>query len=147
MRKSAAIGMICGLAIIGSAMPALAGPTGHRSVLAGAPWRLAGPGWAVAEYSASTGYLTTPSKPGPTTLYLTSPLGRRYAFHSWPGSYHAGLIDWSGDRQRVLAEVGREVEQVSLGSGKVISKFRLPAKVILIGYTRPDGLNLLAARW
>jgi hypothetical protein len=100
----------------------------------------------VAEYSASTGYVITPRKLGPTTLYLTSPLGRRYAIRSWPGSYQARLLDWSGDRQRVLVDVAGFTEQVSLATGAVISKFKLPRNVYLIGYTRPDGLNLLAAR-
>lgn len=38
----------------------------------------------------------------------------------------------------------RPVEQVSLVTGKVISKFTLPSDLSPIGYTKPDGLNLLA---
>jgi hypothetical protein len=36
------------------------------------------------------------------------------------------------------------VEQVSLVTGKVVGKFKLPSDLFPIGYTRPDGLNLLA---
>jgi hypothetical protein len=60
------------------------------------------------------------------------------------------LVDWSGDRQRILvaAPAGsdqREVdEQISLVTGVVVSRFSLPAGVTAQWYTRPGGGSLLA---
>ena len=119
---------------------------------AGVPWRLAGPGWSVAEYSAAA--LHGPAK-ARTAFYLVSPKGRRYAFYVTPAAtaYPAiQLLDWSGDRRRVLvyryvgsgADAPVVVEQISLATGTVVSRFRLPASLLPEGYTRPRGQSILA---
>ena len=92
---------------------------------------------------------------GKTIFYLVSPRGRKYAFYraaakaAWPT---LDLIDWSGDRQRILVQVtGSGVtgapntfEQISLVTGRVISRFKLPNQVFAMQYTRPGGMSLLA---
>jgi hypothetical protein len=117
------------------------------------PWAQAGVGWTVVQYSTGTQVPGHPSqdKVGRQTLYLVSPQGKKYAFYSWKTSGPVPyLIDWSGDRQRVLLKTQPDytaaavLEQVSLVTGKVIGKFTLPREMFPIGYTKPDGLNLLA---
>jgi hypothetical protein len=124
-----------------------------RSTAKAVPWAKAGPGWAVVQYSTGTYVAGKPAKAGREILYLVSPQGKKYEFYSWkpsPDVATPSLIGWSGDRQRVLltSQVTYSdpvtVEQVSLVTGKVIGKFGLPREVEPIGYTRPDGLNLLA---
>ncbi|HEX9034729.1 MAG TPA: hypothetical protein VF834_23030 [Streptosporangiaceae bacterium] len=144
------------LVLAASAAPAVAVPPAAavRAPLATVPWQSAGPGWAIAEYNASIFVPGFPGKDkaGPTTLYLTSPQGHKYPFYTWPATYKGlryTLLDWSGDRQRVLlASYGtvNRLEQISLVTGKVVSAFSLPTSVSPARYTRPDGLNLLALR-
>jgi len=136
----------------------LAGSTAAASVplarsddrAARVPWRLAGPGWSVAEYSAAS--LSGAAK-ARTVFYLVSPKGRRYAFYVTPAATaypHYALLDWSGDRRRILVyrEVGSGqptvVEQISLATGTVVSRFKLPAGLSPDGYTRPHGASMLA---
>ncbi|HET7013821.1 MAG TPA: hypothetical protein VFI65_07920 [Streptosporangiaceae bacterium] len=135
-----------GILSTASATTALAAPA------AAVPWAKAGPGWAVVQYSTGTSPIGKPGKPGRLTLYLTSPQGKKYAIYTWKSSTGApgALVDWSGDRKRVLLDSQKaydapvNIEQISLVTGKVISKFKLPGDVFPIGYTKPDGLNLLA---
>jgi hypothetical protein len=125
----------------------------HPAKASVVPWAKAGPGWSVVQYSTGTSPLGKPGKPGRETLYLVSPQGQKYAFYSSkPAPIGNGaLIDWSGDRQRVLLasqvtyDAPVNVEQISLVTGKLIGKFTLPGDVFPVGYTRPDGLNVLAA--
>jgi hypothetical protein len=125
-----------------------------RSAAVAVPWRQAGPGWAIAEYSASVFVVGQPTqdKPGVTTLYLTSRTGAKYPFFTWPKSQFPNwtVVDWSGDRQRVLVEAfgspDNRYEQISLATGKIVSRFHLPATVQVQSYTRPNGLNVLAMR-
>jgi hypothetical protein len=118
------------------------------------PWRQAGPGWSVVEYSAASLTQTRPAQ-ARTTLYLVSPKGRKYLFYRAPAkaAYPAfDLIDWSGDRQRVLVRVTGSgvagqpnvLEQISLVTGGVVSRFNLPNQVLATQYTRPRGTSLLA---
>jgi hypothetical protein len=73
---------------------------------AAVPWRAAGPGWSVVEYT--TAALPSAAKhPGKSIFYLVSPAGRKYAFYvtSHAAAYpKLNLVDWSGDRQRILVE-------------------------------------------
>jgi hypothetical protein len=98
-----------------------------------------GPGWSVAEYSGNSD----------TTLYLVSPHGRKFAFYTspgtgdGPGTYY--LTDWSRDGRRVLlGNLSNKFEQISVLTGKVISKFSLPDDVIAVGYTGPADQSILA---
>lgn len=157
MRKPLRLGavmLLSGALGTASATTALAASpaTVQATRAAAVPWAKAGPGWSVVQYTTGTrGSVSKPSQPGRDTLYLTSPQGKKYAFYSWkPVSLVPTLLGWSGDRQRVLLEskvdyaTPAHVEQVSLVTGKVISKFTLPSELTPIGYTKPDGLNLLA---
>ena len=67
--RSAAAGVLLG-----------AGQVGARAAV---PWRKVGPGWALADYSATSTGLSGPLKLGPTTLYLVDPMGGRYSLITW----------------------------------------------------------------
>jgi hypothetical protein len=118
--------------------------------LARVPWRDAGPGWSVADFSAAS---LSGSVKGRTTFYLVSPAGRKYRFFVTPPAAYPNveLIDWSGDRQRVLVRlVGAgsrfrlRYEQISLVTGTVVNRFSLPFNVGPLEYTRPHGDSFLA---
>jgi len=65
------------LAVAGTAA-ATAPPTMRTGQhVAKVPWRRAGPGWSVVEYSAAS---LSSAKPGKTSYYLVSPKGRKHAF-------------------------------------------------------------------
>ena len=130
-----------------------AGQTGTRAEV---PWSKIGPGWALAMYSASQGGEGVTPKAGPSTLYLVDPQGGRYKLITWSArSAQArapwNLVDWSGDTRRALFSSGyagatrEHLHQLQLRTGHV-SSFTLPKDVIAIGYTRPDGLNILAEK-
>jgi hypothetical protein len=86
---------------------------------------------------------------GPAALYLISPGGIRYQLASWPNWRLAPqLVAWSPDGKRALFQVfsGQGgVEQLTLATGQV-STFGLPGEANAIGYTTPDGLNIVAGR-
>jgi len=117
------------------------GQTGARSAI---PWTKVGPGWALAEYTTGSA-----KKAEPVTLYLVDPRGGKYRVYRWPATKLAWqLIDWSGDKTRALfVPTGGKPEtmdQLELATGKLTS-FRLPSSVgFVIGYTHPDGVNVLA---
>jgi hypothetical protein len=99
-----------------------------------------GPGWALV--LDSTAGMTQRSTAD--TLYLVAPAGRRYPLARIPDTdAGAHLIAWSGDGTRALVELpGGAVEQITLASGQV-HRVGLPAGVTVLGYSRPDGLNIL----
>ena len=150
-------------AAVGLAVPAMAAPAAPSSMTASrarttaaVPWSKVGPGWALAMYSATVGGMGIKPKAGPSTLYLVDPRGGRYRLFTWSASSPRAtwyLLDWSGDVSRALfgtspglIGTGREhVYQLQLRSGKVTG-FTLPANVAAVGYTRPDGLNILAEK-
>ncbi len=115
------------------------------------PWQHVGPGWTLAEDAA------IPADPAKTAsgsiiLYLIDPLGGRYRLFSWPAkgpAPYGALTDWSGDTQRALVTsfpTGKRprqlVEQLNLRTGK-FTGFQLPSNSLAIGYTRPDGKQVL----
>ena len=108
------------------------------------PWKAVGPGWELAQYTTGT-----QAKHGPTTLYLVSPAGTRYSLYTWRASagFPPGLIAWSGDKTRALFNGNSPglVAQLDLLTG-TMTRFRLPGLAYAIGYTRPDGLNILGVR-
>ena len=132
------------------ATPALASPVAQQ-VQAGAPLSKAGPGWTILQYSS--GRINGSTFTGRFTLYLTSPQGKKYALYS-AKLLRSGpnLLAWSGDRQRALlstqvtAAASDQLEQVDLATGKVLGRFSLPKGSFAVGYTKPDGLNVLAVR-
>lgn len=115
------------------------------------PWRLVGPGWALAQdFAESDNHAKIAA--GSTVLYLIDPQGGRYRLFTWPAKGPAPygvLTDWSGDTQRALfASIptgGRShqlVKQLNLRTGK-FTGFTLLANSMAIGYTRPSGKQIL----
>jgi hypothetical protein len=119
-----------------------AGKVGPRSAV---PWSLVGTGWALAEFS--------PGQPGsgggPVTTYLVDPQGGRYTIANWPGNTATALIAWSGDKKTALFSTGSgstaSYSLLALHTGAA-TPLSLPAGVAVAGFTRPDGLNLLAVQ-
>jgi hypothetical protein len=118
-----------------------AGQVGTRSAV---PWRSVGSGWALANYTQGT-----PTAAKPTTLYLIDPAGGKYQLYRWAASRTPWyLVGWSGDKTRALFEQPTNgqptMHQLVLATGH-LTTFRLPATVQgVIGYTNPDGNNILA---
>ncbi|HUC27314.1 MAG TPA: hypothetical protein VMA73_31855 [Streptosporangiaceae bacterium] len=116
------------------------------------PWRLIGPGWALAEDAATS---ANPSQKvsGSVILYLIDPQRGRYRLFSWPAkgaAPYGDLIDWSGDSQRALFTYGgsdkhprMRVEQLNLRTGKFTGFTFRAASLIPVGYSRPDGKEIL----
>ena len=119
-----------------------AGQTGSRAQV---PWRMIGSGWSLAEDTAGTVV-----HPQPVTLYLVDPAGGRYRLYQWAATKNPWqLVDWSGDKARALFTIpglsGRvRMRELMLSTGKV-SAFTLPAGATPLGYTRPDGRNILVS--
>jgi hypothetical protein len=142
-------------ALAASAAPASRNLSGGQVAARSAvPWEQVGAGWALATYSSGQGGEGVKPKAGALTLYLVDPQGGRYKLTTWPASNPRSkwyLLGWSGDASRALfgtspgfGGTGREhVYQLQLRTGRVTG-FTLPAKVTAVGYTRPDGLNILA---
>ena len=125
------------------------GVAGSRA--AAVPWRKAGPGWSIAEYSAASLPGAAHPAKARTVFYLVSPAGRRWAFYrALTATATPSLIldDWSPDRQRILVDKWDPqrvvVEQISLVTGTVISRFTLPSIAVRpFEYTRPRGASVL----
>ncbi len=138
---TAGITTTVGVARAGTARPA--GGTARASV----PWSHVGVGWVLAQYTTAP---PGPGEPGgPEALYLISPGGTRYELASWPNGRTAPfLLAWSPDGKRALFEVfsGQGgVEQLTLATGQM-STFVMQGSATPIGYTTPDGLNIVASR-
>jgi TolB protein len=128
------------------------GRTGTRSQV---PWAKVGPGWVLAEYSATV-VPDSSAKPrlGPVSLYLIDPAGGKYLMYRWKerqGQSLPALIDWSADAAKALIgqqpnEVGyppTRVMQLTLATGAVTS-FHVPWNVYPQAYATPDGGAMLA---
>jgi hypothetical protein len=119
-----------------------AGKTGPRTAV---PWSLVGPGWALAEFS--------PGQPGsgggPVSTFLVDPQGGRYTIAAWPASTATTLVAWSGNTKTALFAAangaGASYSLLNVRTGTT-TQLSLPAGVALAGFTRPDGLNLLAVQ-
>jgi len=127
------------LAGVASAQPA-------ASAAAAVPWSHVGPGWLLAQYTTAA---PEGGKTGPATLYLISPGGARYTLASWRDNRTAPqLLAWSPDGKRALFQVfsGKGgVEIRTLATGRT-STFALPGGASPVGFTTPDGLNIVAGR-
>lgn len=130
-------------AVGGVAAASPAGGTARASV----PWSHVRAGWVLAQYTSAPPGEGGGS--GPTELYLISPGGTRYELASWPNYRSAPvLLAWSPDGKRALFQVfsGKGgVEQLTLASGQMTT-FVMPGSATPIGYTTPDGLNIVASR-
>jgi hypothetical protein len=133
-----------------------AGLAGARPAV---PWWQVGPGWVLAEYwngrfpagGKPAGGAPAAPKPvaAPAILYLVDPAGRRYELYRTASTTSPpDRVDWSGDKARALLRTAAGgVEQVTLATGAVSTPVKLAGHASVIGYTRPDGLNLLGSRW
>jgi TolB protein len=124
----------------GAAITAFALAVGTGQAASAAPLPPAGPGGALVLYSAAG----TAHHSAADTLYLVTPAGDRYPLAQIPDTdASARLIAWSGDGTRALAQLpGGAVEQITLAGGQM-RRVSLPPGVTAVGYTRPDGLNIL----
>jgi TolB protein len=146
-RRLAALIGVCAAGVIAaagvSAGAAAAQP--RTEAQARVPWASVGTGWVLAEYTNGT-----PAKHGATTLYLVSPRGTRYALYTWRASANVApqVLSWSGDKTRALFSTGTDggQAQLDLRTGK-LTRFRLTGQATAIGYTMPDGLNILGIRF
>jgi hypothetical protein len=159
-RRAIALGLAAAAAAaaVGIAAPAIASQARDSTVLsagqtgtrASVPWSKVGPAWALAMFSRNTGGEGMKPTSGSATLYLVDPEGGKYSLFTWSAhSQQASswtLVAWSGDTRRAMFVAGHGgvnfVYQLQLRTGKITS-FSLPAAVFPIGYTRPDGLNIL----
>jgi hypothetical protein len=119
---------------------------GQTGTLAQVPWGQIGPGWALAEFTTGSNQVA-----GPVTLYMVDPEGGIYQLYSWPATTQPWvLMAWSGDKTRALfQEVGTTqptLHQLTIATGQM-STFTLPSSVNqVLGYTSPDGENILVAQ-
>ncbi len=127
-----------------------AGRTGSRAQV---PWKDVGPGWALADYWATSGGTgLKPVKQGPATLYLVDPLGGRYVIDRWPATNPGSgwlVVDWSGDAERALLApfgTGSRLYQLDLRTGRV-TEIRLPRDTPIGQYDGPAAGSLVAGRY
>jgi TolB protein len=124
-----------------------AGQTGGRAAI---PWSLLGPGWTLAEVSTAQ-----PNANGAATgggrymIYLVDPVGGKYRIWASTGGGALDLLAWSGDGKTALYDAGAGAGGapayglLTLASGQA-TPLQLPAGVTAMGFTRPDGFNILA---
>lgn len=123
-----------------------AGRTGTSSAI---PWKIVGPGWTLAEVSSAPAGTGLSATGGSVTTYLVDPRGGKYQIQTSAGPAPV-LLAWSGNGQNALfaAQPGPSgtnvtYELLSLTTGNM-SALQLPSGVTAVGFTRPDGLNILA---
>jgi len=126
-----------------------AGRTGPRSTI---PWSLIGPGWTLAEVStAQPSSSGGASGAGTYSTYLVDPKGGKYLVTSTTGAAAPQLVAWSGNTYNALyATAGSggnspSYSVLSLQTGQA-APLQLPANVSAVGFTRPDGLAVLAVK-
>jgi hypothetical protein len=119
--------------------------SGETSAARGVPWPSVGAGWMLDTYSTGT-----VAKPAPTTLYLVSPAGAKYALLTWPASATPApsLVAWAGDKTQALLELfsaGHGPEgyaELNLMTA-AMTRVALAAVTTPLGYTLPDGQQIL----
>lgn len=147
--RRAALAGVCSAGVVASACaaavassgPATAQPQAHVRAQVRVPWARVGPGWELVAYTNGTA-----AKHAATTLYLVSPGGAKYAVYNWraSASFAPALIAWSGDKKRALLhDSSGHYEQLNLLTGK-LTTVAMAGSADAIGYTRPNGLNILA---
>jgi TolB protein len=114
--------------------------------LAQVPWAQVGPGWALAEYTTGSDHAGAP-----VTLYMLDPEGGMYQVYRWPATTQPWtVVDWSGDKSRVLLEQqgtsAPAVHELTIATGQITTVTLPPAVTSVLGYTRPDGDNILVAQ-
>jgi hypothetical protein len=127
-----------------------AGQVGTRRSI---PWTLVGQGWTLAEVSRAAPNPNGGSQGGGTSyLYLVDPKGGRYLEAQWSSAPEPTVLAWSGNGALALLETASNAagtpfsySLLTLQSGQ-ISDLPLPANVTAVGFTRPEGLAILAVR-
>ena len=126
-----------------------AGKTGDRSAV---PWSLVRQGWALAEFStAPPNSAGQASGAGQYTTYLVDPEGGKYEIATSSGGTEPHLMAWSGDTRTALFDtVGAAAstgsyQLLNVRTGQ-LTPLLLPAGVVAVGFTRPDGLAILAVQ-
>ena len=117
-----------------------AGQLGTRQQV---PWSKVGPGWMLATWNKT--------QSGPTSLLLIDPAGGRYSLDTLAAKAANSAqpdspVAWSGDGQRALLDsetTSSNVAVLNLQTGTQ-TRFSLGSGVSPIGFTRPDGLAILA---
>ena len=131
---------------VAAAQSANAATPARATQPAGVPWNRVGPGWVLAQYTTAA---PEGGKTGPVTLYLISPGGARYQLARWPDMRFAPqLVAWSPDGKRALFQVfsGKGgVAQLTLATGRMRT-FVMQGDATPLGYTTPNGLNIVASR-
>lgn len=125
-----------------------AGKTGQRSAV---PWSLVGAGWALAEFStAQPSSAGQPAGTGSYTTYLVDPEGGKYEIATSSGGTEPQLMAWSGDAHAALFNTGSapaggtsSYQLLNVQTGQ-LTPLQLPAGVVAVGFTRPDGKAILA---
>src|SRR5579872_2419823 len=134
--------LTAGTAAAGTAAAA----AGTAAAPAAVPWHQVGPGWVLAQYTSAH---PDGGPSGPETLDLISPSGTKYQLARWPDARTAPvLIAWSPDGKHALFRVfsgkgGTEV--LTLATGQQTT-FLMPGLASPVGFTTPDGLNIVGSR-
>jgi hypothetical protein len=125
---------------------------GQQGTRAAIPWSLIGPGWTLDEFStAQPNANGQAASGGSISTYLVDPNGGRYLIRTWPGGATPALLAWSGNGESALYGTSSgtagggtwSYSLLTLTNGQV-TNLPLPAGVTAVGFTRPDGLNILA---
>jgi hypothetical protein len=118
--------------------------SGETSAAREVPWQSVGAGWVLDTYS--TGTFT---KPAPTTLYLVSPAGAKYALLTWPASATTPALEaWAGDKTEALFELHSSsgapdgYGELNLMTG-AMTRVAFAGGATPLGYTLPDGQQIL----
>jgi hypothetical protein len=123
-----------------------ANQTGSRAAI---PWTLIGPGWTLAEVSTAQPDVDGAAAGGGSyTTYLVDPEGGKYSIQTTSGAAAPELLAWSGNAETALYQTRGNAPGyglLTLASGQTTS-LSLPAGVTPVGFTRPDGLDILAVR-
>ncbi|HUA40391.1 MAG TPA: hypothetical protein VMA32_02410 [Streptosporangiaceae bacterium] len=125
-----------------------AGKTGQRPAV---PWVLVSSGWALAELStAAPDSAGSAAGAGTYTTYLVDPEGGRYVIATSSGGTEPHLLAWSGNNKMALFDTGAAAspgsyQLLDVHSGRLTS-LPLPAGVVALGFTRPDGKAILAVQ-
>jgi TolB protein len=124
-----------------------AGQTGSRSDI---PWSLIGPGWTLAEVSTAQPASNGSAIGGIRLTYLVDPEGGKYRIRTMSGAAQPDLLAWSGNGKEALyafpgapGSGAMSYSLLGLATGN-LRALLLPAGVAALGFTRPDGLNILA---
>jgi hypothetical protein len=142
-----AVAGVLGAGIVSAGTAGAATRPQSAAAAAAVPWASVGTGWVLTEYSAGTA-----TKPKPTTLYLVSPGGDKYAVYTWKaGSLAPAPIAWAGNKTQALlyvlvpktnAPAVAEYYELNLQSGK-LTTLTLVGGADPLGYTLPTGQQIL----